>query len=247
LKTTNFQEFLDGRHRFGTVYSLLKKKALYDGEAFYEWIKAKLADKGVHTFKDLRTEDPDPKYKWKLKVIAADISEGRMLTLPDDIVFYDMKPDDLEVAFAVRMSMSLPYYFKPIVLKDNYIVDGGLLSNFPIWLFDSVGSPTHPTFGILLDEDGSNEKFKIDNLVTYAAAMIKTLLRVNDRKFIRPEDYEHRTMRVPTGKISTAQFDLSAVDKDWLYHSGLKAALGFFVSWSFDEYVKWANKVRGVI
>lgn len=246
LLRTNFEDFLDGGSRMGTVYNLMTKKAIYKGDAFYQWIKSKLAEKNIHTFKDLRTDETDPKYKWKLKVIAADISDGRMLTLPDDIVFYDMEPDDLEVAFAVRMSMSLPYYFTPIKLQDNYIVDGGLLSNFPIWIFDSSGEPIHPTFGIILDEDNSNEKFKIDGIVTYVAAMIKTMLRVNDRKFIKPDDYKERTILVPSGNIGTAQFDLGVKEKDWLYHSGLKASLEFFVSWTFEDYVAWANKIRGV-
>jgi predicted acylesterase/phospholipase RssA len=39
------------------------------------------------------------------------------------------------------MSMSYPFLFTPVVLhregKPVYVVNGGLLSNFPIWLFDS--------------------------------------------------------------------------------------------------------------
>ena len=32
------------------------------------------------------------------------------------------------------------------------IVDGGMLSNYPIWLYDSDGVPEWPTFGMLLVE-----------------------------------------------------------------------------------------------
>ncbi len=53
-------------------------------------------------------------------------------------------PDELEIATAVRMSMSIPMFFDPVVHRnptnrddEHVIVDGGLLSNFPIWLFDS--------------------------------------------------------------------------------------------------------------
>lgn len=246
LLRTNFENFLDGS-RLGSIYKLMSAKGLYDGDVFYKWIKEKLDQKGIRTFGDLRdTSETNPKYKWKLKVIAADITDGRMLTLPDDIVFYDIEPDELEVAYAVRMSMSIPYYFKPIILKGNYIVDGGLLSNFPIWLFDSDGTPEHPTFGLILNEDSANERFEIDGLVSYVTAMIKTMLRVNDRKFVRPEDYKFRTILIPSGNIKTTEFDLTASNKEWLYHSGLKAALEFFIGWSMDDYVEWANKIRGV-
>ena len=55
-----------------------------------------------------------------------------------------MDPDELEIAAAVRMSMSIPIFFDPVVYngppqprRAALIVDGGLLSNFPVWLFDS--------------------------------------------------------------------------------------------------------------
>ena len=51
------------------------------------------------------------------------------------------------------MSMSYPFLFAPVELyqggKPHYVVDGGLLSNFPIWLFDSP-KPKRPTWGFRL-------------------------------------------------------------------------------------------------
>ena len=70
-----------------------------------------------------------------------------------------MDPDELEIAAAVRMSMSIPIFFDPVVYHDprkphdqRLIVDGGLLSNFPVWLFDTPADhvPRWPTFGLLL-------------------------------------------------------------------------------------------------
>ena len=54
--------------------------------------------------------------------------------------------------------MSIPLFFEPVVHKDpdgeqHVIVDGGMLSNFPVWLFDRRdGEPRWPTFGLLLVE-----------------------------------------------------------------------------------------------
>ncbi len=51
------------------------------------------------------------------------------------------------------MSMSYPFLFRPVELyqggQPHYVVDGGLLSNFPIWLFDSP-NPKRPTWGFRL-------------------------------------------------------------------------------------------------
>src|SRR5512143_1962650 len=68
-------------------------------------------------------------------------------------------PDELEVALAVRMSMSVPLVFEPVRFRNpetketHLMVDGGLLSNFPVWLFDPGNAmPVCPTFGLLLVE-----------------------------------------------------------------------------------------------
>lgn len=246
LLETNFKEFLDGSILNALPYKLLTQKGLYKGDYFYNWVKEKLFAKGVSTFRDLRFHDDNPKYRYRLKVIAADISSGKMIVLPDDVPMYNLDPDNFEVAFAIRMSMSIPYYFKPVILDGHYIVDGGLLSNFPIWLFDDTILPTWPTFGIILDEGDIAQDNKITGPISYVTAMITTMLSARDRKFIRPEDFKHRTILVPSGNIGTTQFNITTIEKETLYHSGLKAALEFFVGWDFNTYVTWAKESRGL-
>ncbi len=128
---------------FGPAARLLIKKGLYSGEALEQWVSQKLAAKGIRTFGDLKPNS--------LRIIASDISQGKLLVLPDDIEQYGINPAKFPVAKAVRMSTSIPYFFDPVVIrkpvtmrsKDDdffsqfiYIVDGGLLSNFPLWIFD---------------------------------------------------------------------------------------------------------------
>lgn len=75
----------------------------------------------------------------RLTVIASDITNGRIVVLPDDLELYGISPDSFEVAKAVRMSCSIPYFFDPVMLRLNgeaarrksfaeqfvYMVDGG--------------------------------------------------------------------------------------------------------------------------
>ena len=83
-----------------------------------------------------------------------------MLILPDDISRYGIDPMEFEIAKAVRMSISIPLYFKPIKFSYengcSFIVDGGILSNFPIWIFDVEGIPRWPTFGLKLVGNSSS-------------------------------------------------------------------------------------------
>ena len=132
------------------------------------------------TFADVRRRDlpprselpniTDEKYeraKYRLHVITSDITSGRMAILPDELPDYedkDGKPfdkDSFPIVKAVRMSMSYPFLFTPVTLykggKPYYMVDGGLLSNFPIWLFDSP-NPKRPTWGFRLHPGAAARK-----------------------------------------------------------------------------------------
>lgn len=81
---------------------------------------------------------------------------------PQDGYYRFPQPRDLPVVVAVRMSLSFPLLIAAVPLyRVNYaddksmqrllFSDGGLSSNFPIHLFDSI-MPGRPTFGISLDD-----------------------------------------------------------------------------------------------
>ena len=191
-------------------------------------------------------EDYEKKYKYKLQVVASDISDNTMLVLPRDVARLGQNPDDLEVALAVRMSISYPFFFKPVVLEGeqgrgkDWIVDGGMLSNFPVWLFDSPSGepPPWPIIGFLLAEPGSGEsrRRRIRGLVSMIRAMVVTMTTAYDRKAIEEAD-KRRIVQIPTGRYSALDFDLSDADREWLYDSGYQAAKQFLSIWSFEEYV----------
>src|SRR5262249_47416611 len=154
-------------------------------------LSAKLHKERV-TFRDLlipgETED---RYRFKIHVVASDISRGQMLVLPEDIAPYGIAPEDLEVAMARRMSMSIPSLYKPVSLtyqgRTCYIIDGGLLSNFPIELFDSPGVPPWPTFGLALinphDPQGGVQH-PIIGPITQLWAMFNTAMEAHDAHYM---------------------------------------------------------------
>ncbi|HEU5187035.1 MAG TPA: patatin-like phospholipase family protein, partial [Candidatus Saccharimonadales bacterium] len=141
--------FIDRFGIAGKGLSLTFEKGVYEGRYLHEWIRAQLAALKVHTFADLKITEPwadilPPEQRYKLVVIASDVSNGRIARLPWDYARYGLNPDEQPVADAVRASMSIPFFYEPVQLGQNFLVDGGLLSNFPIGLFDSI--PSWPTF-----------------------------------------------------------------------------------------------------
>ena len=93
----------------GLLASAAFEKGIYEGDFFLEWIQDLLDKKGVNTFGDLVIEEhrDNPKYRYRLQVIAADVTRGKMLVLPRDIAHYGIDPDSLGIARAVRMSMAI--------------------------------------------------------------------------------------------------------------------------------------------
>ena len=116
-------------------------------------------------------------------------------------------------------------------------VGSGILSNFPIWLFDSKGKPEWPTFGFKLIEPGSDQPMQIDNSIEFAKAIITTMMDAHDKMHVENEDFE-RTIAIPTLGVRTTEFDLSTERRDALYKSGVRAAQDFFKSWDFNSYVR---------
>src|SRR5215210_3400984 len=112
--------------------SLLLDLGLFEGDRFLEWIRERLAAKGVHTFADLVQAEyaADPKYRSRLQVIASDVTTHELLVLPRDARKLGVEPDDLDVGLAVRMSMSIPIFFEPVRIEHSktgqthLIVDG---------------------------------------------------------------------------------------------------------------------------
>lgn len=258
----NFRQMMD-RSGVGLVpvvgpwLSMLFNKGMYQGNYVLNTMRELFTEKtGRETLKfgDL-VVPPEPgdvpgeyeeKYKYKLRVIASDISNNSMFVLPQAVKRLGMDPDELEVAVAVRMSISFPFFFRPVTLPEadnprrkHYFVDGGMLSNFPIWLFDSAPGvvPSWPTIGMLLTEPGTDQEpyQPISGPISMIRAMVRTMTSAHDRKALDEID-KKRIVRIPTGHVSTLDFDLSKADRDWLFRSGFEAAQKFLAEFSFEEY-----------
>ena len=257
----------------GLWNAVARLRGLAPGRYFLEWMGEQLAasplahelGKTELTFADVKRRDlpprdeipdiSDAKYeraKYRLHVIGSDITTGRMIILPDDLPDYtdkDGRPfdkDSFPLVEAVRMSMSYPFLFTPVVLhregKPVYVVDGGLLSNFPIWLFDSP-NPKRPTWGFRL-HGGSN----VDEGLPYrkiprplwAVPLLKAMFSAATEAWDR-EQMEQvvsaRTVSIPTHEISTTDFGLTRTEADSLYGWGVNAAHDFFTAPDQQAYL----------
>ena len=135
----NFTEFLDDS--FGKIRDterLIKEYGWYRGDFFRNKMADFIKDKtgnGEATFREL--EDTH-KYR-DIYLIGADLSTGFSK------VFCFKHTPDVKVADAARISMSIPLFFRAVqnINNDGHVyVDGGLLDNYPIKVFDRVSYVT---------------------------------------------------------------------------------------------------------
>jgi NTE family protein len=238
---------LDRLGPIGKGVELLIHDGVYKGDFALEWIDARLAELGVHTWADLRLpDDPGtslpPEARYRLVVVASDLSRGQLVRLPWDYHQYGLTADEQPVAPAIRASMSYPFFFRPVTLRggpgqgDCTLVDGGMLSNFPIEIFDRTDSqpPRWPTYGVKLSaRRGARQvSHTVDGPIDLAFAALRTLLDAHDAYHLDDEHTTQRTVFVDTDKVSTLDFNIDREAQQWLYRSGRQAATKFLAGLS---------------
>jgi NTE family protein len=256
----DFNRFLDRAWEdripvVGTPLSVLKDQGIYEGNEFLGWMRSLLADKGKRRFGDLVMPEfaEEPRYRYKLQAIASDVTDRRLLVLPRDAPKIGIDdPDDMEIALAVRMSMSIPIFFEPVRQQtpngEYLIVDGGMLSNFPVWLFDSEGPPDWPTFGLKLVAPQPREPVKgsqpvqagkgpLRKTVAYLASLVSTMTDAHDKLYLEEADFV-RTITISNLGVRTTEFGLSRQRAEALFNEGRRSAERFLAAWDFEGYVE---------
>lgn len=257
MQTADYPSFADqGRlDRLGLLgkgASLLFEKGIYEGERLREWLGKILGECGIETFADLLIrDDPQtslpPSRRYRLVVMAADLSRGELVRLPWDYRSrYGLDPNRQRVVDAVRASMSIPFFYEPVKLrsartrKDSFLVDGGLLSNFPVEVFDRTDgkAPRWPTFGVKLSArpDANQVANEIRGTLSFAKAMIATMTSGHDQMHIDDPCVVRRTIFVDTFKVRATDFGITRQTQKRLYASGRKYAKRFLEGWSFARY-----------
>ncbi|WP_018330611.1 patatin-like phospholipase family protein [Actinomycetospora chiangmaiensis] len=243
----------------GALAGLVTTSGLYRGDYIRDWVAGKLAAKGVRTFADLVLAPDDlgdPFLRgdrgYRLVVTATDITRGQGLRLPWDYrTAFAVDPAEQLVADAVRMSLSIPVFFRPVRMSgaggETYeVVDGGVMSNFPVQMFDRQDGqqPRWPTLGAGVIEDLPRA---VDTLVPglpvprcgalgVLVSSVVTAVVGNDQTYLAEPRNAERVFRADTRSVGAVDFWLDRRARDELTESGELAAETFLRRWSWDGY-----------
>ncbi|HSO58756.1 MAG TPA: patatin-like phospholipase family protein [Paenisporosarcina sp.] len=233
LNDQDFQTLLDPRKNILPLpimkwVLLYWRMGLYQGNALEKWFMEKLSAKGVYTFGDLP--------EGKLKIIASDLTNGKMLVLPDDLSQYGISADTFSLARALRMSCGIPFFFEPVKLKvgieETIVVDGGVLSNFPMWMFDEPdGNRQRPVLGLKISRGHKDSPAHIiNNGLNLFEALFSTMQNAHDEKYISRK-HEKDIIFIPVDHTSATQFNLSQETKAALMENGRRSTIQFLKTW----------------
>ncbi len=248
--------YLMTRDEFAHVFSFVERGGWYSADAFVQWAQAKLdqasptgrrRELSRQTFAEFHRATGR-----ELSLVAADTTDSRMLVLNHRTA--PLVP----VVWGMRMSMSLPLLWQEVVwqpewgdylgrpLAGHRVVDGGLLSNFPIELFLS-GDPQvtalmgHRTsqgvLGLLIDEslpvgdEAERSAPAAGGLASLPPAqrikgLVDTATQAHDKMVI--DAFEHFVCRLPAWGYNTTEFDMSDTRRDALIAAGQRALDNYF-------------------
>jgi NTE family protein len=268
------------------IDNLTKDLGLNPGDNFTQWLAGILKQNGIATTRDLYGHFGKIPAGLKIRqginrdiqglsprfaVISADLTTETKVEFPKMRTLYWKNPDEINPALFVRASMSVPYFFTPLVVSnipqgsdavknwnelvkytgpipaEVHFVDGGIMSNFPIDIFHKVNTvPRLPTFGVRLGVD-RNEPNKVSNPLNLFGAMFNSLRHLHDYDFIlKNPDYEMLVQHILIGDHNWLNFAMSDSDKIDLFRRGAAAAGDFLRKFDWKEYKKVREVVRTV-
>jgi len=245
--------------RAGHLFSFVELGGWYSADNFLKWLSRKL-DSGTFNGKPRKFSKMTLEQFYKatgkdLSLVASDTTMEGMLVLNNRTA------PRLPLVWAVRMSMSIPLLWQEVVwekewgryrgeeMEGHTIVDGGLLSNFPIELFisglksvtDVMGPKTsQQILGMLIDESQpvpgvspseskvGKQKIEWSQLATVQRLnrLVNTTLGARDKSVI--DAFEHLVVRLPAKGYGTTEFDMTDERRDKLVEVGRKTMEEYF-------------------
>ncbi|MBW4596444.1 MAG: patatin-like phospholipase family protein [Brasilonema angustatum HA4187-MV1] len=180
-------------------------------------------------FQDLKKLKCDP-----LKVVASDLISQKAVIYPQD---EGEEALNYSVIKAVRASMCFPFVFTPVRQENgSVLVDGGLSSNLPIFLFQKERSIDHKpviAFDLCDEEDNiaaQTNKTKEYQLGELLGDMLATVLESSDDLLRQVIDNIYH-VRIPLRKdIDTLDFSIDKEKRKQLFDKGHSVTSSFIVT-----------------
>ncbi|MFO7662896.1 MAG: patatin-like phospholipase family protein [Chloroflexota bacterium] len=247
------------RDQFSNLFSFVERGGWFSADFFVEWARKKL-NEGEYNGRPRQMGEMTMAEFFsttgkELSLVAADTIDHRLLVLNHRTA------PGVPVVWAMRMSMSVPLLWQEVIwqkewgnymgidLTGHSVVDGGVLSNFPIELFLSndphvialMGPKTTATIlGLLIDESlpvsGASPSAARASTMDISAlpvtsrikGLIDTTTQARDKMVI--DAFKQFVCRLPAKSYGTTEFDMTDDRREALIAAGYAAMVDYFQS-----------------
>ena len=210
------------------LVKILTALGLYQGLHMAEFVRARigqkiptLAKKSDITFGDLKNADCKP-----LKIVATNLHKRR----PKIFEAPEGAGEDPSVLRAVRASAGYPFVFQPVEVNGALMVDGGLCSNLPIFLFEKERKGNALpviAFDLVQDPPQGVGNYALNE---FCRDMLESALESGDQ-LLRGvvKGVFHVTVQIPAD-VDTLDFGLTKSKTQALHNAGRADAHSFFAA-----------------
>lgn len=204
----NFNIFQDDKIGWmRDTWNLWRHWGYCEGKTFVAWFKECLWDlfrKRELTFRQLRQFTGK-----KLIVTASNFSTGKLQ------LFTPEATPDVPIWLAVRASMAIPLFFRPVQYEGDWLWDGGALAN----LYDPAGDGGELAFRLVGNDDYGQRRREIKSLSDVISSFVDIMMYQAERKHISRSLWENM-ISIDTGNIKATDFDLTSAQKRQLAMAG---------------------------
>lgn len=256
------------------LFSFVERGGWYSADPFLDWMKMRLdqprPDGTPRAYSRMTLKEYFEATGVEMTLVAADTTGARMLLLNHRTA------PDVPVVWAARMSMSIPLLWQEVEWQEVWgpyftwdeatgklmpndvaghaIVDGGVLSNFPIALFLADRPDVHAVvgparvknvLGLLIDESiavpnrpprpAATGGLAVGSLRTVQriSGLMNTVTKAHDNMAIAA--FRNHVVRLPASGYGTTQFDMTDAEREALVDAGREAMRAFLAQQSVLE------------
>ncbi len=230
-----------------SVLALAEQGGLHKGDAFLAWMQRMFKDKGL---------DPGMTFAQHHALTGVDLSHVVTDTTAQCMCVFNHRTTPLlPVVWGVRMSMSIPMFWREVIWRSEWgsymgqdisghaMVDGGVVSNFALRLFSEpgneevvawMGSGHVPArvLGLYLDASLPMAEYLVPEhrglhspLMARIDTLIDTMMNASDNSAIHT--HPELVCRLPVKGVGSTQFDLPDAGYKALYDSAHAAMLTY--------------------
>lgn len=206
------------------VSNFVSRYGLDSGKNIVRWIETLIIKKGLSkdtTFSELYNHTQK-----QYQVLATNLNKHKFT------IFDHINTPNVKVTDAIRMSIAIPFIFTKVMYNGDVHVDGGLISNFPMYL---VEKDIPEVLGVrliahgALDESMTHIDNKVSDITEFCVNVMSCFMAHREQQSVQSNKYAEYTMLVGTGDLTnTIKFDLDNTTKSNLIQLGYEAADMYF-------------------